>query len=298
MKEDGRTFGAFLGNLAAQTLLRLPLALPFAKRIPTVGWLVDRLAGPIAGWHKRVRANLALIHPGMDRKEVSRLEHAVVNNAGRVLAELWSQQEFIDRVGDTPLVGPGLEALKAAQNAGRPIVGVTGHFGSYDAMRVALVRDGFDCAGLYKPAKNPYFNDAYAMRMEGLAGQVFPTTRRGLAQVSAHLRKGGFLAILVDQRDSGGAWLDFMGQPALTPLTAANLALKNDALFVPCFGIRQANGLDFELRVETPIELTDKMKMMQDFNDLLGEMVRKHPDQWLWSHRRWASADASEPQRS
>jgi KDO2-lipid IV(A) lauroyltransferase len=29
------------------------------------------------------------------------------------------------------------------------------------------------------------------------------------------------------------------------------------------------------------------LKLTQAFNDKLEEIVRKHPEQWMWVHRRW-----------
>ena len=70
-------------------------------------------------------------------------------------------------------------------------------------------------------------------------------------------------------------------------LTPAELALKFNAPLVPTWGIRQDNGLDFEIHIEQPIAHSDPATMTQEMNDRLEVQIRKRMGQWLWIHRRW-----------
>ncbi|TMV76841.1 lysophospholipid acyltransferase family protein, partial [Thioclava sp. BHET1] len=90
-----------------------------------------------------------------------------------------------------------------------------------------------------------------------------------------------------DQHMGNGARLRFFGQDALTSLSAAELALKYEALCVPAYAIRQPNGLDFEVLIEAPIPHGPAEEMTQALNDSLEAQVRQHMDQWFWIHRRW-----------
>jgi KDO2-lipid IV(A) lauroyltransferase len=58
-------------------------------------------------------------------------------------------------------------------------------------------------------------------------------------------------------------------------------------LLVPVYGIRQADGLHFDLLIEAPIPHTDPVTMTQALNDSLATQVRLRPEQWFWVHRRW-----------
>jgi KDO2-lipid IV(A) lauroyltransferase len=81
--------------------------------------------------------------------------------------------------------------------------------------------------------------------------------------------------------------MDFFGKPAATALSAAELSLKYNAPLVPAYGIRQPNGLDFEIIVEAPIPPSDAITMTKALNASLEAIVHKYPEQWLWMHRRW-----------
>jgi KDO2-lipid IV(A) lauroyltransferase len=135
--------------------------------------------------------------------------------------------------------------------------------------------------------KNPWFNAHYVRAISGIGTPLFPRGRRGMADMVRHLRSGGVLGLLIDQHMRHGAELTFFGHRALTALSAAELALKYDALVVPTYGIRQPDGLSFEVVVEAPIPHGPPEAMTQALNDSLERLVRQHLGQWLWIHRRW-----------
>lgn len=278
---------AYLAYLALRAVLGLPKLLPYRMRIGTIGWLTSTLVAPVAGYRKRVRNNLRLIFPDMAPAEVKRLERAVPNNAGRVLAELFSSDDFVRHLGKLELSGPGVEALIKAREERRPIIGVSGHFGNYDVMRLAMVQNGFSIGALYRPFANKYFNRYYSKALETVAKPVFPQGRKGLTDMLRHLKNGNMIAILADQRADDGERLSFFGHDALTPISAAELALKYDAMLFCAYGIRRANGVDFEMVIEEPIPHGDPNTMMQAINDSLEAQVRQNMDQFLWIHNRW-----------
>ncbi|MDP2087053.1 MAG: lysophospholipid acyltransferase family protein [Gemmobacter sp.] len=268
-------------------LIGLALALPYRWRVPVFGWAVARLVAPLAGWPARIRANLALVWPDLPQAEVARLCRAVPDSVGRTVIEIFSGREFIARAAATPPTGPGVAALEAAHAAGRPVVLVTGHFGNYDASRAALVARGYRVGALYMPMTNESFNRIYEAAIGRIGQPLFPRGAKGLGAMVRHLRGGGMVGMLIDHNMSHGAPLGFFGVEALTALSAAELALKYDALLVPTYGVRQADGLGFEIRVEAPIARGTPEAMTQALNDSLEALVRRHPDQWFWVHRRW-----------
>ncbi|SEN02613.1 KDO2-lipid IV(A) lauroyltransferase [Pseudorhodobacter antarcticus] len=279
-----------LRNIPLRWLIAVLLVLPYRLRVPLCGWVMAYVIAPIAGYDKRVRANLALIMPDLPNSEVKRLTRDVPRNVGRTLIEIYSGAEFVARATAEPLKGEGLAALDAAHAAGRPVILVTGHFGNYDASRAALIARGFPVGALYRPMSDPYFNAHYVRAISQIGTPVFPRGRAGLADMIRFLRGGGMLGLLMDQHISAGADLTFMGHPALTALSAADLALKYDALLVPTYAVRRKGGLDFDIIIEPPIPHGTPEAMTQALNDSLDKLVRLHPEQWFWIHRRWKNA--------
>ncbi|OYX44388.1 MAG: lauroyl acyltransferase [Rhodobacterales bacterium 32-67-9] len=276
-----------LTNAAARVLIGLARALPYKARVPVAGWIVSRLVAPVAGWRRRIRANLAIARPDLPRAEVERLVRAVPDNVGRTMIELYSGADFIDRVRGLPLKGPGAGALEAAHRDGRPVILATGHFGNYDVARAALIARGYRVGGLYRPMKNPLFNAHYVNAISQIGTPLFPRGKKGMGEMVRFLKSGGMLGLLMDQHMGHGAALRFFGQTALTATSAADLALKYGADVIPIYGVRRPDGINFEIVAEAPIPHGPPETMTQAINDSLERLTRQHMGQWFWIHRRW-----------
>ncbi|SIO25059.1 KDO2-lipid IV(A) lauroyltransferase [Rhodovulum sp. ES.010] len=277
----------WLTDRAVRGLIALALALPYETRVRFAGWVTRRLVARPAGYLARAEANLAQVWPAMDRKTCRRIARAVADNAGRTLIENYSTGDFLPRMAGIEPRGPGLAALEEARTAGRSAILVTGHFGNYEAARACLVARGFEIGGLYRPMANRFFNAHYVRTMEAFGGPVFPQGRRGTAGFVRHLKSGGLLVLLIDQHNRHGPALDFMGLPARTALSAAELALRYDAALIPFYATRQPDGLSFKVDIEAPVPRDTPEAMTQALNDSLAARVRTHPEQWFWVHRRW-----------
>ncbi len=281
--------GYFTKNLLIRGLLGAAMLLPYRWRVPFVGALVSRVLAPLVGWRGRIRENLSHVLPELPDTEVKRLSRAVPDNAGRTLIEIYSGEAFKARAARAPISGPGLAALEAARDAGRPVILVTGHMGNYDVVRAALIARGHNMGALYRRMRNPYFNAHYVRAISAIGEPMFEQGRTGMMQLVKHLRAGGVVGILTDLHFGAGRELMFFGKPAFTSLITAELALKYDAELIPVYAIRKENGLDFEIVAQAPVARSDAETMTQAVNDGLEHLVRTHPEQWFWIHRRWKS---------
>jgi len=274
-------------DAAVRSVLFLVLRLPYEQRVGTMGWLVSRILAPLAGWRQRIRRNLSYVFPEMSRAEIEKLTRLVPEYAGRTFVENYSTPDLIRRVSETPFEGDGFYALQTARSESRPVILATGHFGNYEAPRAALVSRGINVGGLYRPMANPYFNTHYARTMESLGGPVVPQGRKGTSQFIQALKSGQSMVLLFDVHAFEAPKLDFLGKPARTATSAADMALKYGADLIPFYGIREPNKLDFRLVFEAPIPHSDAQTMTQALNDSLAARIRTAPEQWFWVHRRW-----------
>lgn len=277
----------YITNLFLRSLIGLALSLPYETRVRLMGWLVERVVSPLAGYPKRIRANLKHVMPDLPEDEIARLTRAVPNNAGRTLIELYSGKEFVERAVKAPITGPGYAKLEAAREEGRPVILVTGHFGNYDVSRANLIAKGHNMGALYRRMSNPWFNEHYVASISKIGEPMFEQGRKGMTQMVRHIKSGGVLGILTDLHAHGGARLNFFGKPAITSLVTAELALKFNAALIPIYAIRQPDGLSFKIVVQDEIPHSDAETMTQAVNDGLEALVRENMDQWFWIHRRW-----------
>jgi len=284
-----RKLGHYTSNLVIVGLIRAALLLPYQTRVGFMGFIVAKLVGPFAGYRKRALANLAHIYPDLSNAARRQIADGCLNNFGRSFIENYSAQDFPQRMAENPLTGDGLAAFEQAVSLGRPVILVTGHYGNYEAMRAVLAAKGINVGGLYRDMKNPYFNAHYVKTMQTFGGPVFAQGRQGTTGFVRHLKEGGQLVLLFDQHVIGAPSFDFLGHPAQTATSAAELALRYDALLIPFYGIRLKDGLSFDTVLEAPVPHSTATAMTQAITDSLAVRVRNDPSQWFWVHRRWRS---------
>jgi len=277
----------WLTDRALRGMIALLRLLPYRRRVPLMGALMRQVIAPLAGYRRRALANLALIRPDLPPAARRQIADAVCDNFGRTLIENYDRAGFAAQVARSSLSGEGLAALDKARAAGRPVLFVTGHFGNYEAPRQALVARGHAIGSLYRPMRNAFFNRHYVATLDSLSGPNFAQGRKGTMGFARHLKQGGMAVLLFDVWTGSGIALDFLGQPALTSTAAADLALRFDAVVIPYFGTRRADGLTFDIALEAPIAAADPATMLREMTARLTARIIGHPDQWFWVHRRW-----------
>ncbi len=289
MSKSENNFGQKVSDAVIRGFLSLMLKLPYDTRMNTVAWLADHVLAPLSGNRRRIRANLDLAMPELSKTDREKIVHEVAQSMGRMLMETYSGEEFQERATAAPIVGPGNAVLEQAHKDGKAALLVTGHFGNYLAVRGSFLSRGMPIGVLYKRMSNPFFNEHYVAAMADFGEPMFERGRRGMSNMLKHLRGGGFVGIVHDQRINEAPIYEFMGKPARTAESAAELALKYKVDLVPCYGIRQADG-SFVIETEAPIPHTNAQEMTQLLNDSLESIVRRHPGQWMWTHNRWRDA--------
>ncbi|MGH1413025.1 MAG: lysophospholipid acyltransferase family protein [Pelagimonas sp.] len=276
-----------LSDFAIRGLIWTALRFPIKTRLKLVGALVRRIVGPLVGWDKRISENLDHVWPDLPDEQRAAICDQVLRNLGRAFIENYDVPEMLARGAKNSVSGPGLAHIEKAQAEGRPVLLVSGHFGSAECARCALVARGYQVGGLIRPMSNPFFHEHYAKNMRDICEPVFEQGRRGTMGLIKHIKEGGMAVLLFDLFDSAGEPIDFLGQPAPTLTSTADIALRTNALMVPFFGIRHDDLYGFDAVFEEPIEHGDPLEMMRAATRRLEARIEENPGQWLWVHRRW-----------
>ncbi|MGE4611220.1 MAG: hypothetical protein AAED33_07490 [Paracoccaceae bacterium] len=286
-KGTSRQFRYFVEYALVRCLLGGLGLFPFKTRVRIGGVLVGGLIARLKSPRHRIRNNLRHVFPDTKDDELRALTKAVGNNFGRSFVEILNNDDYYKHPQLRHASGPGLQVLRKAAAAGTGAIIVSGHFGQWDAARHFLKSEGIEVGAIYRPSNNHYFDRIFVPQIGHAGEPAFPSGRRGTADMVRHVRGGGMVAILPDQRFEAGESLNFMGQPAKTSTAAASIALKYGVPLVPVYGTRRTDSLDVDIVFEEPIRHSDANTMSQAVNDSLTKHVRKNPGQWYWLHNRW-----------
>lgn len=261
----------------------MPFGLRSALFAQVGGFLVPLV--PVS--RKRILKGLRLVFPDMSDQEARVLCKNIGKNAGRTLAEIFFNESYKKRLDLFDVQGDSLQVLRDAKAQGKGAIIVSAHFGQWEAIRHYLNSLDMETGAVYRENGNPWFETHWLSGIKHGGEPIVPKGPSGNVRMVKHLRKGGFFALLVDQKFQSGHLMPFLGHDALTPTAAAELALRYDLPLVPAFGTRDENGLNIHIEFEPVIEHTDALTMTQQVNDRISARILAHPEQWYWLHKRW-----------
>ncbi|MFO1488575.1 MAG: 4'-phosphopantetheinyl transferase superfamily protein [Verrucomicrobiota bacterium] len=190
------------------------------------------------------------------------------------------------------------ESPLKAHGKGRGLLLLTGHFGNWEVSTSAAIKQFPEYKGLFyfvrRPIKPQWLNNLIAWR-DRRNGFGTLAKSGSLDQMLDLLSKGAIIVFVYDQHAGGkdGVVVDFLGHPAGTFKSLALLAMTTGAPVIPASSWREPDG-SHVLRFEDPLEVVEGDNVSQAirenarrFNDALGRMLLRHPEQWIWMHRRW-----------
>ncbi len=265
-------------------------------RASDLGGCVARAVGPRLPASRVAEANLARALPGLGVAERAEVVRAVWDNLGRNAAEL----VHLAGLGRTA-AGPGWELegeahVERLRAAGTQAVFFSGHFGNWEMVLPIAARLGMPVAGFYRAASNAAVDGFVQGLRQGALGpgvSMFAKGRAGARAALAHLRGGGSLGLMVDQKMNDGIAVPFLGRDAMTATGMAEMALRFDAAVVPV-RVDRLGPARFRLVCEAPLAVertgvrgADVYALTLAMNGVLERWVRADPGAWLWLHRRW-----------
>ncbi|APH58078.1 Lipid A biosynthesis lauroyl acyltransferase [Granulibacter bethesdensis] len=279
--------------------LRLVLALLKAlgaERASDLGGAVARRIGPYLPVSRVADRNLRLAMPELDAAARRRIIGGVWDNLGRTVAE-YPHLPLLKRTQSGPgWEIEGEEILLAQAARGGACIFVSGHIGNWEVLPPAVATFGMFMSSIYRAPANPVVDKILlSLRRRAIGAEIplFPKGAVGARYSVAHLRAGGCLGMLIDQKMNDGIESSLFGYPAMTAPAAAALALKFNCPVIPGY-MRRIGPARFRLIVEPPLSLPETGQRAEDIaaltlamNQVLERWIRAVPEQWLWLHRRW-----------
>lgn len=196
----------------------------------------------------------------------------------------------------------GEEHVRHALALGRGVLIIAGHFGYWEVHGVAHPLVFPRMHVLVRPLDNPYLH-RFLERTRQSTGNGVIYRQGALRRVLRALQANETVGILIDQhmQPSNAVTVDFFNRPASTTAAAATLAIRTGAALIPVFALPLPGGR-VRLVYEHPVPLPDPdcpdpvRDLTQRLTDVLEMYVRRHPNLWLWMHRRWRDgSEAGEP---
>jgi KDO2-lipid IV(A) lauroyltransferase len=176
----------------------------------------------------------------------------------------------------------------------------TAHFGNWEFGSAAVSEIG-PFQVIARALDNPLLEkELFKLRTKLGAGIIY---KFGAGKpILQALRRNEIVAILIDQNvlRSQAVFVDFFGKPAATTPALAAFHLKTGAPIVPVF-CSPINDGTYCLKIMEPLEIPstghfeeDVLKITQICTKIIEHEIQKHPEYWLWVHRRWNTRPVDE----
>ena len=260
--------------------------LPFEKRVYWGGQLCRFILPKVKKFYRRVDTNLKTVYPQMppyERKEFIKENSKMI---GKSFIELMFNKEFQRRINKINYKKKELIPLIEAKNIGRPIMIISGHIGSWEAVRAILKNSNLTSGAIYQRNRNIFYEQLHLGAIKEGGEPIIEVGTPGTRKMITLIRSGGVIALMIDQAVKAGVYFDFLGRPAKTSTSIAEISLKYNALLVPAYGIRRNDGR-IDVSFDEPIKLTTVKSITKKMNASLEKRVKAYPTQWYWPHRRW-----------
>jgi len=190
----------------------------------------------------------------------------------------------------------GLENFQQAQARGKGVLVATGHFGNWELSAFAHAYLVAPMQIVVRPIDNPRIDALVESRRE-LSGNRAIAKKDAARGIMRALREGDAVGVLIDQNTTPdqGVFIDFFGVKACAGSAFVKLAHHSGAAVVPGYALWSDKERRYVLHFEPAVEMTgDVQQDTQQVHSRLEAAIRKHPDQWLWIHRRWKTRPPGE----
>ena len=260
------------------------------KNASNLGEKIGKIFGPLFRSSLKVKKNLENSNIGNSNEERERIVKNMWGNYGRIFADYMYIKNFRNENLFKNIEVVGENILEEIKNEKEPVIFISGHFNNFELMALYLEKSGIDLAAIYRPLNNKFLNPLMEkIRIQYICKKQIKKGISGTKEILKHFRNGTSIALMIDQRVSEGIKSKFFNNVALTTTIPAQFVKKFKSKIVPVY-IERKNKHQFILEILRPISFSKDENIesiTMNLNKVLEELIRRKPEQWIWTHNRW-----------
>ena len=267
----------FIGRLIGLNLSRKFFALLFSS------------VGPYIKSKKIINRNLNIYNENLSSSDKKKIIKNMWKNYGKTFIEYIFLNKFRKNSSHINLIGEE-NLLQVSQNQ-KPVIFISGHFANFELMSMEITKHNISLATIYRPLNNIFLNPFMEyLRKKYVCKNQIKKGLSGVKQAMEYISKNYSIALMIDQRVGESERLNLFGKQAHTTTLPAQLSIKFNLDIVPVFIKRELNDqflIEFKEKISPKIYKNNKKELTEKLNQVLEQMIRDNPDQWIWTHDRW-----------
>ena len=260
------------------------------KNASNLGKVIGKNLGPFFRSNYKIQKNLENSNIGDTDKDRKKIIKNMWGNYGRIFAEYMYIKKYRQNNLSNNIKIVGQNILEEIKSNKKPVIFISGHFNNFELMAMHLEKSGIDLAAIYRPLNNKFLNPIMEkIRKKYICKKQIKKGISGTKEILKSFKKGTSIALMIDQRVSEGISCNFFNKKALTTTIPGQFIKKFNCKVVPIY-IERINVYQFRLEIFNPIEFSKNENIeniTSHLNKVIEEMIKKNPEQWIWTHNRW-----------
>ncbi len=196
----------------------------------------------------------------------------------------------------------GLEPFdNALKEKNKGMVSITGHIGNWEYIAFYFAIHKYNPKVIFRPLDNPKL-DKYVRSWREKRGMECISRWGDLRDIFKALYDNSPVAFLCDQNYLEGIFVDFFGYPCATAVGPIAVAMKTRSPIAIVYDLPDRYG-HHKIIVSEIMYIEEKETKeetlyynTQKYTKKLEDIIRKHPENWLWVHPRWNTRPKGEPE--
>jgi KDO2-lipid IV(A) lauroyltransferase len=273
-------------------ILRLIVLLPWSWQMSLGKGMGKLLYLALPARRKISCINLKIAFPERSQEELETLnrDHFISMGQGLIEAALgwWGSEKQISTLAHAE----GLEHIEKALKEG-PVILIGVHFSSLE-VGARILAQQMPIHAVYRPHQNKLIEYLVAIKRDSQYGKAIPKNR--MRDMIKSIKNGFPVWYATDQnyRAKGSILVPFFGVDAPTNPGTSRLARITGAKVIPSITVRLLDDRDnrkgYLIRTLPPLDnfpSGDAFKDTRRLNQILEELIREFPEQYLWTHKRY-----------
>lgn len=242
---------------------------------------------------KTTMTNLRNAFPEKSEKDIREIARKFYRHLFDLFIESMASMHITKKEINKRMVFKNMDLLEKFYIAGKSLTVVSGHYGNWEWPFNSPLFSQYLVLAIYKKLSNERFNRLYN-KLRSRFG-VEPVEMKKTLRRLIECRQNGILTmtyVLGDQRPlkrNIRYWLTFLNQDTPVYLGAERISIQLDhpVIYMHIQKIRRGYyTVEFTTLAEHPKE-TGEFEITRLIMETLEKYIRKQPEYWLWSHKRW-----------